>query len=126
MAWFLIRAFIRSLTVLKLNRTALIKIKCQKKICFIKSQQWLYPPTQPHSVFINIFNRGGNCAFHLNKSHNLKAWMCLKSNRLLQTHITSGSAAPRDGPSRNGKADTFGTLCACLTLIFHGAHSTVP
>lgn len=85
------------------------------------------PPTQPHFGFISIFNRGGNCAFHLNKSHDLKVWICLKFNGLFQYHLMSGTAVPTDGQSRNGKEARFGTFWICFTLIFCGAaHSTVP
>lgn len=83
-------------------------------------------PPQPHFGFISIFNRGDSCAFHLDKSHNLKFWICLKFNGLFQYYVMSSTAASRDGQSRNGKAARFGTFWICLMLIFCGAHSTVP
>lgn len=82
------------------------------------------PPTQCHFGIISIFNRGDNRAFCLNKSHNLNVWICLKFNRWFQYHVMSGSAASKDGQSRNGKEARFGTFWICLTLIFCGVHST--
>lgn len=58
-------------------------------------------PPRPHFGFISIFNRGDNCAFHLDKSLNLKAWICLKFSRLFQSHVLPGRALPGGGQGRN-------------------------